>query len=492
MKTVQNGGRWLLGLVLGLLAVRLLSLGAYPLMDTTEARYGEIARKMVELGDWVTPWYDYGVPFWGKPPLSFWLTALSFKIFGVNEFAARLPHFLAGALVAGLLWQWAVKLGRATAVYSLALLIGAVLYLIATGAVMTDMSLAVGSTLAMRGFWLGLHGAPEERLRERWLLFMGLGIGLLAKGPLVLVIAGLPMAVWTLLNRQIGPVWRGLPWLRGTTLAFLLALPWYVLAERHTPGFLQYFLVGEHWHRFLTPGWKGDLYGHAHAYRYGTIWIMAVESCLPWALLLPLMAWRRRQQLRPTEALDPVLVRYLMLWGLMPCLFFTFAGNILPAYVLPGLPALALLGGYWLARLPASERVERWLAGGLVFSMVLMVAAPLIVSQTGRGERKSAKVLVQDYQHHRQQAEPLYVVSDNNIYSPTFYTRGQARMVRNVAELGAKLGPEPAFVALEPAMTKSLPPAIGQRLQPVARHGDFELYAVAPSSDLWVSGPAGK
>ncbi|HTM72428.1 MAG TPA: glycosyltransferase family 39 protein, partial [Pseudolabrys sp.] len=57
-------------------------MGLVPLMDTTEARYGEIARKMAELNDWVTPWFDYGVPYWGKPPLAFWLTATSFKVFG--------------------------------------------------------------------------------------------------------------------------------------------------------------------------------------------------------------------------------------------------------------------------------------------------------------------------------------------------------------------------------------------------------------------------
>lgn len=83
--------------LLALVAVvlmRLLTLGLYPLTDTTEARYAEVARKMVELGDWITPWYDYGVPFWAKPPLSTWLTAASFKVFGLNEFAARLPHFV--------------------------------------------------------------------------------------------------------------------------------------------------------------------------------------------------------------------------------------------------------------------------------------------------------------------------------------------------------------------------------------------------------------
>ena len=76
----------LLGL---LLLARLVGMAAAPLMDTTEARYGEIGRKMAELNDWVTPWFDYGVPYWGKPPLAFWVTAISFKLFGVNEFAAR-------------------------------------------------------------------------------------------------------------------------------------------------------------------------------------------------------------------------------------------------------------------------------------------------------------------------------------------------------------------------------------------------------------------
>ena len=61
---------------------RLLTLGLYPLTDTTEARYAEVARKMVELNDWITPWYDYGVPFWAKPPLSTWLTAISIRLFG--------------------------------------------------------------------------------------------------------------------------------------------------------------------------------------------------------------------------------------------------------------------------------------------------------------------------------------------------------------------------------------------------------------------------
>src|SRR5579862_9906602 len=85
---------------------RLICSAVVPLTDTTEARYGEIARKMLETGDWITPQHDYGVPFWAKPPLSTWLSAFSMKVFGVNEFAARLPELLLAIGMLALVWQW--------------------------------------------------------------------------------------------------------------------------------------------------------------------------------------------------------------------------------------------------------------------------------------------------------------------------------------------------------------------------------------------------
>ena len=94
----------LLAFVLLLALVRLLTLGSYPLMDTTEARYAEISRVMVERNDWITPWNDATTPFWGKPPLAFWVTALSLRLFGINEFAARLPHWFMGLAIAWLIW----------------------------------------------------------------------------------------------------------------------------------------------------------------------------------------------------------------------------------------------------------------------------------------------------------------------------------------------------------------------------------------------------
>ena len=106
--------RWLLALLLLAIAARVATLSAYPLMDNTEARYAEIARKMVETGDWVMPQFEYGVPFWSKPPLSIWLTSLSYVAFGVGEFSARLPSLLTCLIAAWLTYRLSYLRGETT------------------------------------------------------------------------------------------------------------------------------------------------------------------------------------------------------------------------------------------------------------------------------------------------------------------------------------------------------------------------------------------
>ena len=101
--------------------LRLLTLGAYPLFDPTESRYAEIGRKMVESGNYVTPMIEPGVPFWAKPPLSFWMSAYSYKLFGINEFTSRLPSFLLMGLVAALTYLCALRAyGKETALLAFA------------------------------------------------------------------------------------------------------------------------------------------------------------------------------------------------------------------------------------------------------------------------------------------------------------------------------------------------------------------------------------
>jgi 4-amino-4-deoxy-L-arabinose transferase-like glycosyltransferase len=467
-----------------LVLVRLLTLGYYPLYDTTEARYAEIARKMVELNDWVTPWFDYGVPFWGKPPLSFWLSAASIKLFGVNEFAARLPHFLCGLLVAWLVWDWAARNSRREAIYATVLLLGSTLFFISTGAVMTDMELTLGCFLIIRGFWLGLNGTAEEQRRERWVFFIGMGIGLLAKGPIALVLSGLPIVIWVFAKSNLMTVWRGLPWLRGLLLTLLIAAPWYVIAETHTPGFLNYFIIGEHWHRFVTPGWHGDQYGHAHLFPHGSIWVFTFGALLPWSILLPIAAlwWRKSGNSLPNtvDAHQRSWRLYLLLCGLMPCVFFTGAANIIWTYGLPGIPALALWGAYWLNKYSKPAQVEKLLIAGLVLTLVGWAGYLVKIEYRGMNEMKVAKAVVLDYQALNNSGERL-IFLHKRPYSAEFYSQGKAELAPNVTALLEKIEQKPAYVAISSDSEIKLPAELMQKLQLVKRQGDFDLYHANPA-----------
>jgi 4-amino-4-deoxy-L-arabinose transferase-like glycosyltransferase len=474
----------LIVVMIGLLAlVRLVGMAIMPLMDTTEARYGEIGRKMAELGDWVTPWFDYGVPFWGKPPLSFWLTAASFDLLGVSDFAARLPHLLCGIWIGAIVWRLARPHPRGEALAAVAVMAGSALFFIACAAVMTDTALVLGTTLAMAGFWLGVHDASAAvRRRWGWLFFVGIAIGLLAKGPVALVLIFTPLLAWTALSPRRGEVWRELPWLRGALLVAALALPWYALAERHTPGFLQYFLVGEHWNRFVTPGWKGDLYGSAHRFPIGTIWVFAFGALLPWSVLVPLAAWRWRKDppREPAASADRARQRYLWLWTLTPLLFFTPARNILWTYVLPAVPAVALLVAGWLTRRVPQGRANAWLGVGLVVTVLGAAGGLVVNTMSQRFEHKSTAMLVRAYEHQRAPGQQLAFLGHRPA-SAMFYSRGQALLFKDGGALSQQLGRQGGFVAVPvvDGVAAALPGAVATAA--VGRFGDFELRYLMPA-----------
>jgi 4-amino-4-deoxy-L-arabinose transferase-like glycosyltransferase len=482
--------RNLLWFIFAAALVRLLLLGFSPLMDTTEARSGEISRLMVELNDWVTPWFTYEVPFWGKPPLAFWISALSFKVFGINEFAARFPHWLAGMVVLWIVWGMRPRGGSTGATYAIALLLGSVMFFVASGMVMMDMALVVGTTLAMRGFWNGLHGDLARRGSERWLLFIGLGIALLAKGPVGVVLTGLPCGIWALVSGNLRTIWRDLPWIRGLLVTLAIALPWYIIAELRSPGFLNYFIVGEHFHRFVTPGWKGDLYGTAHDYPYGTIWLFMLADVLPWTILFPILAWQTRGA-RTNVASDKVQSKpsasstldatpaswrnYLLLWAFMPAVFFTMAGNIIWPYVMPGMPALALLVGGWLTTRANQSLVRTNLALGLTITMVLAAGFNISMPFTGRSNDLAAKALIQDYRARDPKGLPLIYLK-HRPFSAAFYSQGKALLEKTPEALIKRLETTSAYVAIRSSDLDYMPSALMSRLEPLSKQGYFTLF----------------
>lgn len=385
--------RWVFWLLLLGIGSRLLTLGAYPLHDTTEARYAEISRKMVELGDWITPWFDWNVPFWGKPPLAFWLSAGSMKLLGAGEFAARLPGFVLGLAILGLVFGLMRRQrGFDAALVACLVLASTALFFVCSGAVLTDTALAFATTLAMVAFWRGTHSSGRAAVAWRYAFFAALGLGMLAKGPVAILLVVTPLFLLSLITRGWRAQWNSLPWIGGTLLVLAVALPWYVMAEMKTPGFLGYFLGGENFKRFTDSAWEGDLYGSVHAHAVGYIWLLFLVSALPWT---PWLLWRAarsgrawfqwgkfRDRLREA-ACDQEWRLYLVLWMLTPGLLFTLAGSVLATYLLPGLPAMSLLvADLWLDRpagAPAGTADSRWLFAAAAIPVLFVAALPYTV-----------------------------------------------------------------------------------------------------------------
>ncbi|OLF54234.1 ArnT family glycosyltransferase [Pseudomonas chlororaphis] len=413
-------------LLLGILGLRLASLGLYPLMDTSEARYAEMARKMLELDDWVTPMFDYGVPFWGKPPLSFWSQALSMKLLGINEFAVRFPAWLFHLGSCLIVLRFArQECDLRTGLYAAIIFSSTTLGLLGAGVVLTDPALGFSLLLATYGFWQGtVHG------NRRWALagFFGLGLGLLAKGPLVLVLVGAQAVAWTLLNRQWQALWR-LPWVSGLGVMLLVAVPWYWLAEVRSPGFLDYFLVGEHWKRYVVSDWAGDLYGSAHARPPGSIWLDLLLALFPWSLWLPLLWLHYRSYLRL-----PRYFSFVALWALATPAFFSLSGNILWTYVLPALPAWSLLLASAL-----QARQGRTLLAGVGSALLLPLGLLLAALEGSLFERPNNQQALASAWQKRQASEPapLYYWGRRS-YSGEFYSAGQARQLEAFSALPAQ------------------------------------------------------
>ncbi|MEX2961853.1 ArnT family glycosyltransferase [Microbulbifer sp. TYP-18] len=426
-------------LVLGAVAIsRLAAMAVLPFVDTTEARYGEIARLMAETGDWITPWFEPGVPFWGKPPLSFWAQAAAIKALGLSEFSLRLPSLLVTGAMALLVWHLAREYrGVNTARWAVVIFASMALPYVSAGAVMTDAYFALGTTLSLAGFYLAIQKAGSI---WGWLFFLGLAIGLLAKGPLAVVLVAIPITLWILFGLCRLRELAILPWRAGTLLTLVLVLPWYLWAEIKTPGFLHYFLLGEHILRFIDPGWSGDLYGNAHLQPKGMIWVFWLWASFPWgilSILLRVSAGSKSGNLFDREFWRDKKLVFVLACALGPLLFFSLASNLLWTYVLPSLPFSAVLIAAQITRYSRSPCGRR-LRNSLALVSPLLLLSVTLAYGLGDYRLKSEKSLVGHYNQRSDAGHSLLLYLGDLPFSARFYSRGTAQSV-TYAQLTAML-----------------------------------------------------
>ncbi len=359
-------------LVLVIIAFYFYGLGHLPLLGPDEPRYAQVAREMFLRRDLITPTLA-GHTWFEKPVLLYWLMKTAFALFGISETTARLgPAFcgvltllatyLAGKRVAALSGDPALRgLGFWSALV-LATMPGIIVF---SRAATFDIVITMSLTWALSLFFLAEIEVNDKR--RRWLLagfYIFIGVSLLAKGLIGIVLPLGIVVLYQLLRRRISrrELVLSLSW--GLPLSLVVAAVWYgpVIAH-HGWSFIDEFFIQHHFARYVS-----NKYGHPQPVFYYLLVIFPLA--LPW-LVLTIDGLRRSRHWhwRGKSATDKFRV-FTFAWLVVPLLFFSFSGSKLPGYILPILPALALLAG---------ERLTRIIAGGYSFSIIRIMAATLIL-----------------------------------------------------------------------------------------------------------------
>lgn len=405
--------------VVALLVLTWLACTAWwrPLAVPDEGRYAGVAWEMIRSGDWLTPTLN-GLPFFHKPPLFYWLTALSLKAFGLSLVAARMASVLGALLGAmalyGLVRRWG---GARLAGWSVVALVTQPFYFGGAQYANLDMLVAgcMAATVALAAHAVLSREAGQPHRLALWGAYGMAGLGLLAKGLIGLVLPGGIIVLWLLARGR----WRAVPGLLslpGLTVLALVAAPWFVAMQRLYPDFFHYFFVYQHFQRFTQTG-----FNNMHAWWYYVPLIVGLT--LPWVpAWIAARWWPGRPAPVParTDAApghDMAALRWLMWsWLLVVVGFFSLPASKLPGYVLPALPPLGfLVADALMRRWPAANAVApRLWAGGAAALCVVLIGV------TVKYDKQSTRPVLPILQPLLKQGVPLVYVHEY-VYDLPFY-----------------------------------------------------------------------
>ena len=349
------------------------------LVGADEPRYAQVAREMLARHDYVTP-ILYGKPWLEKPALYYWRAMFAFREFGVHDWSARLPSASFAFVLITLIFLHMRRFrpgGQLDAALLTASCAGILSF--ARGA-STDMQLAAPFCIGMLGWY-----AWYETDSKFWLfdLYFFVGAATLAKGPVAPFLALVIITAFAALRKEWSILRRSI-WWPGIVLYLAMVLPWFIAVQKRNPNFLRVFFLEHNLERFATNRFEHD----QHFWYYIPVIVLSI---MPWTVIaigaltdavqVSVAEWRARRAkfhyMGHARAGD-AFPEFLVLWALIPILFFSFSESKLPGYVLPSVPPLMILSGDYLNR--TGERgLKNWLlvihavlAGGLT-SLVLLL-----------------------------------------------------------------------------------------------------------------------
>ena len=334
----------------------LYALGARTLVPTDEGRYAEMAREMVATGDWITLRLN-GIKYFEKPPLQTWMNALTFEVFGLGEWQARLWTGLCGLLGIVLV----AHTGRLLFGKRVGFLAGTVLATCAMwgalGHVNTlDMGLTGMMTLALCGLLNAQRDDATTNERRNWMLacWAGMALSVLSKGLIGVVLPGAVLVLYTLFSRD-WTIWKRLHLGWGLIVFFVITTPWFVLISLKNPEFPQFFFIHEHFQRFTS-----NVHHREGAWYYFIP--LLIIGIFPWLGVFVQSLWHNRDN--GSQRFQPK--KMLLIWAVFIFVFFSVSGSKLPSYILPIFPALALLVACFLDK----ASYKHILASAVLFTLV--------------------------------------------------------------------------------------------------------------------------
>lgn len=394
---------WLLAILAGFIYFFGLN---FAFVGPDEARYAQVAREMLDRGDWITP--TLGASNWfEKPPLLYWLEIISFKVFGISEFAARLGPAICGLGTVAGLWILGRFIDRSTNTFAnwLALIAASTLSIIVfSHGASFDIIITFPLTAALVSFYI-FDRSKAEALEKQYLplilFYVFIGLALLAKGLIGILFPFAIVGLYYLLSRRLPPRAFAISLVWGTLLSLAVASIWYLpMYQRHGYQFINEFFIQQHFQRFTS-----NRYLHPQPFYF--FFLVLPLMTVPWLPFFLVSIWRitkafftrkvakTQDEGRSSTFSSSPILHFAACWLLVPLAFFSLSGSKLPGYILPAVPAAVIFTASYVFEL--TQKSNKWRKAILLIAASTFGAVAILImfAVPRYAESDSVKTLIQ-------------------------------------------------------------------------------------------------
>ncbi|MGD9900393.1 MAG: ArnT family glycosyltransferase [Calditrichaceae bacterium] len=415
-------------LILISLSIAFIFQGSRGLYETTEGRYAESAREMLETGNWLIPQLDYE-PHWTKPPLSYWAIAAGIKLFGVNSLGARSANAFFYLLLIFLVYALGKTIWDDNTGYVSAIVFATSPFMIAAeNNVSTDMILSFWELLTVFAYWKAVR--QNGKRGQGWIVLVWLasGLGFLTKGPPALL-SLLSIIVFHTIRLRQGRELPRLMTFSGIFVFIISAFSWYLYVVLRTEGLLDYFLKDE----VVSRVFSDKFHRNPEWYKPVVIYLGPLFlGLIPWVFFWPkiklLISPDKMRFFFKKKILQNEIMLFLFLWLLIPVVILSISRSRLPFYVLPFVPPLALVTGRGMVRAFRQDKLFRIAHKTALITGVVLIAGKGIAAYVD--SPKSMSQMYRAVENESDQSTKFMLYHRDKLYGLQFYLNGKLERIQ--------------------------------------------------------------